>query len=138
MTPPGAPSPLSWLHPFLALLATAFLAHAATLGLRSRERGGAPLRAVHTRRAPLAAGLILAVFVSGLASTLWLRPDLAVADSIHFRIGLALVCVLGAGALLSRRVAVEPLARRLHPALGLLALLLAALQVFFGLRLLRL
>ncbi len=138
MTPPGAPSPLSWLHPFLALLATAFLAHTATLGLRSRERGGAPLRASHARRAPLAGGLMLVVFLAGLASALWLRPDLEVAGSIHFRIGLALTCVLGATALLSRRVAIQPLARRLHPALGLLALLLAALQVFFGLRLLRL
>ena len=48
---------------------------------------------------------------------------------------IAICAVLGGAALLSRRMATDPSARSAHPALGMLALLLSLLQVFFGLAL---
>ena len=52
------------------------------------------------------------------------------------RLALALVAVLLIAERLSRRIQTSPTARRVHPLLGMLALLIAALQVFFGLALL--
>ena len=50
--PTGAERLLAFVHPVCALAALAFLAWVASLGLRSRERGGAPLRPRHARRTP--------------------------------------------------------------------------------------
>ncbi len=86
----------------------------------------------------MAACSIFFSFVFGIASTLWLRPDLELAQSPHFKVGTALVVCLSLAALVSRKIPTLSSARLLHPALGLAALLLAALQIFFGLRLLRL
>ena len=57
---------------------------------------------------------------------------------MHFVIGSAVVVVLGAAAWLSRILPENDLARRIHPLLGMLAALLASLQVFLGLPLLTL
>lgn len=133
--PTGAERLLAFVHPVCALVALGLLAWAASLGLRSRERGGAPLRARHARLAPWAFGLTAFNFGLGLLSTWLWRADLALAEGWHFRIGAAICIVLAAAALLSRRIATSPGARRAHPALGMLALLLSLLQVFFGLAL---
>ena len=133
--PTGAERLLAFVHPVCALAALGLLAWAASLGLRSRERGGAPLRSRHARLAPWAFGLTAFNFVLGLASTWLWRADLELASGWHFRFGAAICVVLAAAALLSRRIATSPGARSAHPALGMLALLLSLLQVFFGLAL---
>lgn len=133
--PTGLERVLAFVHPVCALFALAFLGYVASLGLRSRERGGASLRPRHAGLAPWAYGATLLNFALGLLSTWLWRDDLELAAGLHFWIGLAICVVLGAAALLSRRIAVSPSARSAHPALGMLALLLAALQVFFGLAL---
>lgn len=133
--PTGAERLLAFVHPLCALAALAFLAWAASLGLRSRERGGAPLRPRHARLAPWAFAATAFNFVLGAGSTWLWRADLELAAGAHFWIGTAICVVLGAAALLSRSIATSPGARSAHPALGMLALLLSLLQVFFGLAL---
>ncbi|MFP6664406.1 MAG: DUF4079 family protein [Deltaproteobacteria bacterium] len=128
---------LAFLHPLIGLVALVLLFRAASLGLRSRERRGAPLRAQHAKAAPRALAATLLAFVMGLVSTILWRPDLELAGGWHFRIGAAIVLLLGAGALLSRHIHDSQRARRIHPLLGATALLLAAVQVFLGLPLLR-
>jgi hypothetical protein len=133
--PTGPERLLAFVHPVLGVAALVFLAWIGSLGLRSRERGGAALRPRHARLAPWAYAAIAGNFVLGLASTWLWRRDLELAAGAHFWIGAAICVVLGVAALLSRRLPGDATARRVHPALGMLALLLSALQVFFGLAL---
>lgn len=130
--PTGIPRLLAFLHPILALLSLAFLAYVASLGLRSRERSGRHLRARHARLAPWAYGWMLVNFGGGVLSTWILRPDLTLAATAHFRIGMIIVVLLGGTALLARAISGNDSARLLHPMLGLLALVLSGLQIFFG------
>ena len=133
--PTGSERLLAFTHPACGLLVLAFLGYVASLGLRGRERGGAALKPRHARLAPWAYGATLANFLFGLLSTWLWRGDLELAGGMHFWIGTAICVVLGLAALLSRRLPGDARARRVHPALGMLALLLSALQVFFGLAL---
>jgi hypothetical protein len=71
-------------------------------------------------------------FVGGAFSTWYLRPDLTLADNAHFRFGVVLLVLMGVTALLARAIGTNETARLLHPMLGLLALVLSGLQVFFG------
>ena len=127
---------LPFLHPLIALGTVAFLFHAATLGLRSRQRRGEAARPLHAARAPWALALVWVSALSGVAATWLWRRDLEVASGWHFWIGWIVVGVLSAGGLLSRRIHDDETARRIHPALGLVALLFAMLQIFFGMPLL--
>lgn len=130
--PTGVPRLLAFLHPISALLGLAFLAYVASMGLRSRDRSGRHLRARHARLAPWAYGWMAANFVGGVLSTRYLRPDLTLADNAHFRFGVILLVLMGVTALLARAIGTNETARLLHPMLGLLALVLSGLQVFFG------
>ncbi len=78
-------------------------------------------------------GLALASWAAGFVSTWLLRHDLELAQSPHFRIGVALVAALTGGALTSRWIN-HTLVRTIHPWFGAAAMLLAAAQVFFGLQ----
>lgn len=130
--PTGLPRLVAFVHPIVALIALGLLGYVASLGLRARERGGARLRPIHGRLAWWAYGLMAANFGLGVFSTWLLRPDLALAGGAHFRIGLVVLALLTAAAWSSRRLAGNEIARLLHPVLGLLAVVLTALQVFFG------
>lgn len=134
--PTGLPRAIAFLHPIIALASLAFMAYVASLGLRSRERAERHLRPRHARLAVYGYALMLANLGVGLLSTRYLRPDLTLAGSAHFRIALLIIGLLSVVALLSRWVATSDSARMLHPILGLIALLLAGLQVFFGMPLL--
>jgi hypothetical protein len=134
--PTGLARLVAFLHPVIALATLALMAWVASLGLRCRERGGAHLRRIHERIAPYAYGLVLLNFGFGCWSTVELRRDLELADGMHFRLGLAIALLFTAVAVLSRRISGSGYARFVHPALGLGALLLSALQVFFGMTLL--
>lgn len=134
--PTGVPRILAFLHPVIALAAIALLYHVATLGLRSRQRRGEDARPLHRRRAPFALAMVWLSAFTGVAATWLWRDDLELAGGWHFWIGLGVVAVLSTGALLSRRIPNDETARKVHPALGLLALLFAAVQIFFGMPLL--
>lgn len=134
--PTGLQRVLAFLHPVLALASAGLLLYVASLGLRSRERGQAGLRPRHARLAPLAYAAMLLNVAVGLVSVTLLRPDLELAGSVHFRLAVGIVACLTLAALLSRGIGASQLARTVHPLLGLAALLLAGLQIFFGMALL--
>jgi Protein of unknown function (DUF4079) len=134
--PQGLQRIAALLHPLAAVLAIAWLAFVASLGLRSRERGGAHLRPRHARLAPWALGAMVATAGFGALSTWLWRPDLDLASGWHFRVAVAVILLLATAATISRWIAADGRARHLHPLLGLLALLGALLQVFLGLGLL--
>lgn len=126
----------SYVHPVSAFAAVALLLWVGSLGLRSRERGGRALRPVHARFAPWAALAVWSSLLAGLASARWLRSDLDGSFTAHGWIGVGLSLLIAASRLSSRRLAGAPRLRTAHAAVGLAALLLASLQVFFGLPLL--
>jgi hypothetical protein len=120
----------------IAIASLALMAWVASLGLRCRERGGAHLRRVHQRVAPWAYGLMLFNFAFGWWSTEALRPDLEHSGDMHFRLGVAIAALFTVVAVSSKRIGRSDAIRLLHPALGLVGLLLSALQVFFGMTML--
>jgi hypothetical protein len=126
---------LPYVHPVTAGCVVALLGYVGSLGLRARSqpRQARQYLARHARLAPLMYILVLASWVGGFLSTWLLRHDLELATSVHFRIGVASVSVLSAGALTSRWIG-RPEMRAAHPWFGVAAILLAAAQVFFGLQ----
>jgi hypothetical protein len=130
------PRVIAFLHPLLALASILFLAWVASLGLRSRDRVDRHLRPRHARLARWAYGLMIGNFVAGVLTTWALRPDLSARGAMHLRLGLAIVLLMSGAALLSRWIGTNETARLLHPILGLLALVLSGLQLFFGMPLL--
>jgi uncharacterized membrane protein len=126
---------LAYLHPIFGALVVALLFYAGSLGLRARtDRRRAPeLLARHVRLTRIMYPLMLASWVSGLASTWLLRPDLQLWPTNHFHVGVALVVVLTAAWITSRWMHRDEI-RSVHPWFGAAAMLLAAAQVFFGLQ----
>jgi len=131
-----APPLLVYVHPVVGGLTLVLLGYVGSLGLRARNdrrHAGALLRR-HAKLAPIMYGLIVATWIAGFLSTWLLRPDLQLGASMHLRIGAALVLALSGGFVTSRWMA-RPESRAIHPWFGVLAMLLAAAQVFFGLQL---
>lgn len=128
-------SVLPYVHPVAAGVATVLLFYLGSLALRARNdrRRAGRLLAQHARLAWPVFWLVVLSWVGGLFSTWWLRRDLELGGSAHLRLGIALVAVLTASAVTSRRMTTSPW-RDIHPWLGVVALLLAAAQVFFGLQ----
>lgn len=126
---------LTYLHPVTGGLVVLWLVWVGSLGLRARTqpRRARTLLRQHARWAPWAYGATLIAWIGGVGTTWWLRPELELAGSIHFRLGLALVLLL-TGSTLTSRWQRQRWAREVHPWLGAAALLVAAAQVFFGLQ----
>ena len=132
-----AASVVPWFHPALGLAAVALLAHAARRGLEIRRRVRPSGRLSHPLLARRAWWFVAANWVLGLLTVHFFRPDLDLAASTHFQAGTAVLLLLSVAALVSRRIDVDPRMRRLHPAIGAAALLLAGVQVFLGLQMTR-
>jgi hypothetical protein len=128
---------IAYLHPIAGSLALLLLVYVASLGLRMRTRpreraGVGPLHARWGRRVLY---LVCAIWLSGLASTLWVRDDLEAGTSFHFRIGTAMALLLAGSGLSARAMENgNRRARAIHPWLGAAAALLAAAQAVTGLR----
>ena len=124
-----------WVHPVLGLVATVLAAHGASLALRGRRLGprGTVLLARHRALMPWVYGLVCVNFAAGAVSCwLWREEDLA--TSGHFSVGIVLVVLFSAAALLSRVLDRDPRARLIHPWIGAAALLAAGVQIFLGLQ----
>lgn len=126
---------LPYVHPVAGALIVALLGYVGSLGLRARNdrRHARQYLRRHARLGPAMYVLILLSWAGGVLSTWFLRHDLDLGASAHFRIGIAVVVALSAGFLTSRGMR-RPEIRALHPWLGAAAMLLAAAQVFFGLQ----
>jgi hypothetical protein len=127
-----------YLHPAAGLAATGLAAYQASLGLRSRRPrpDAAAARRRHAAIGPWLWALYALNWLGGLATVRWSRPDIEAAASGHFSLAGAIVGLLTAGALLSRRVPFDRRARAVHPVIGATALVLSGVQVFLGLQLL--
>jgi len=132
-------SVVPWLHPALGLATVVLAVRVAGLGLGARRHGarGARSRARHRAVTPWLYALVLANWVLGLATVVLVRSDLEPARSGHFLVGSVLVALFTLAALLSRRIPFDERARRAHPWVGGLALLLCGVQVFLGLQITR-
>jgi hypothetical protein len=128
----------AYVHPIVSLAAIAVAVWGASLGLRSRRaRPGATVaRARHAAIGPWLWAAFVLDWAIGLATVRWGRENVEEAATRHLVVGSAIVALLTAGAILSRRVPTDTRARAIHPLLGGAALLLCALQVFLGLQLL--
>jgi hypothetical protein len=128
---------VAYLHPIAGGLVLALLVYLGSLGLRSRGRSldRKSLLARHARTAPVVYALVLISWVGGALSCVFLRDDLGFAESLHFRIGTALVLLLTGNVLTARAMGSgNATARDLHPWLGAAAVLLAAAHAVTGLR----
>lgn len=128
---------MPYLHPILGAASLLLLVYVASLGFRMRtvRRGRAALGALHARLAPIAYVAVLASWLIGAGSTLWLRSDLSFASTLHFRTGLAMAALLTGSALTARSMRFgSSAAREIHPWLGAAAVLLAAAHAATGLR----
>ena len=127
-----------YIHPVFGALAAAALLWVGSQGFRARHRAryASAARALHRRYAPWMYGSVAAVAVVGTASVLLLREDLEVAGSRHFWLLWGVVALLSAGAWTSRSLPGDAMARRVHPWLGLGAMLGALVGVALGLGLL--
>lgn len=128
---------LSYIHPVLAALVLALLGYVASLAVRARndKRHRDVYLARHARLAPWMYAAVLASAAGGLTTTFLERPWSELATSGHFRVGVPLVLALTASMVSSRWID-RPAVRAVHPWFGVLAILLAAGQVFFGLQIL--
>jgi hypothetical protein len=130
---------VAWLHPALGLVAVATAARAASVG-RAARRGGpsaAAARAQHRWLGPATLGLMAFNWALGLGTVWLVRDDLEPLASRHAAVGAAIVALLVGSAITSRRIPTDPRARRVHPWLGATALVVAGVQVFLGLQLVR-
>jgi hypothetical protein len=126
---------LPYVHPLAAGVAVVLLGYVGSLGLRARSdrRHAGEHLARHARLAPVMYALLLVTWLGGVLSTWLLRPDLELAASVHFRCGVTIVLALSAGAVTSRWMR-QRVVRAAHPWFGGAAILLAAVQIFFGLQ----
>lgn len=129
---------LAYVHPALGLLAIGLMFWLGLAGLRARHRRPyAPkMRSLHRRYAPWILALVAATGSIGMATVAGLRDDLVLAEGWHFRLGVATMVLMGALWLLSLGLPRHKAAKVLHPAVGLVALAIAAATFAFGIDLL--
>lgn len=125
----------SYIHPLLSAVVLALFAYVASLGVRARNdrRRRELYLARHARVAPWMYAAFVASWFGGVLSTWLTRPDAALANSWHFRLGVAMVALLG-GSFVSSRWMDRERVRALHPWFGAAAMLVSAGQIFFGLQ----
>lgn len=123
-----------YIHPILAGATVALMLWVGLAGLRSRHPRSYAIteRRRHARFAPWALRGMVVALITGLASTLWLRPDLALTESVHLPVGLGAVLAGSVAAWLSRDLYTSDIKRRLHPFVAGLALVLALVQLALG------
>lgn len=128
-----------WGHPLVGVIAVALVLRAASHAMRLRRGGvgAAAARGRHRALAPRALAAVALAWLTGLAGVWAFHHEIEPAASGHFRAGSAVVALLALNAVLSRRLRGDPVARAVHPWVGAAAVLLAGLQVFLGLQLLR-
>ena len=126
---------MAWLHPVLGGLAVLALLGVGMMGLRARHRMPyAPgARRSHRRFATPVFVAVLAAGLTGLGSVLFVRDDLDPAASWHFRVCVPVVLLMTVGWWTSRRLPQDAGARRLHPVIGLVAMLGGLVGGFLGL-----
>lgn len=129
---------MALLHPVLGALTIAFSVWIMARGLTARQGGKSATRArrFHKRWAPWAFVAMVLSGLTGMASTVWLRPDLELGETRHLVVGWTAIGLMGAGGLLTRAFTRNPSLRSIHPWIGIAAVVLALVQGVLGIELL--
>jgi hypothetical protein len=129
---------MAFVHPAIGALTILFSAWIMTRGLVARQgvKESTKARRFHKKWAPWAfAGMVLSG-ITGLLSTLLLRPDLTLGETWHLVLGLTSIGLMGAAGLLTRSFTRDPRLRTVHPWIGVAAVVVAAVQGIVGIELL--
>ena len=126
---------LVYLHPVFSLFILGLMIYLGMIGLTARRqpRKVAALLARHRSLGPLVFWGVVLSWLGGLFSTWYWRPQMEAAASTHFRVGTILLLALIVGFISAQRMN-DRRVRQIHPWFGAAAMLLAAVQVFFGLQ----
>ena len=129
---------MAFLHPILGaftLLAAVWL---MSRGLVVRQGGKAatPARRTHKRMAWWVLAAMWASLLTGITTTLLLRPDLSVGETWHLALGLSVVALFTAGGLLTRAFTRDPRLRAIHPWIGITAVAIGVAHAIAGIELL--
>lgn len=129
---------MAFVHPALGTLTVLFSIWILSRGLTARQGGkhAHAARRQHKRWAWWALGGMVASLVSGVASTLLLRPDLTLGETWHTALGVAVVSAMGLAALLTRYFTRDPRLRSVHPWIGIAAVIGGIAQAIVGIELL--
>ncbi len=125
---------MTYAHPILGALVVALVLVAGLQGLRSRHAApyATAARRWHVRFAPAVWVLCGVALVAGVLSTALLRDDLAPGRSAHLSAGASLFALLTAARFVSRRVSGSRRARRIHPWIGVAAMVAAVVTAILG------
>lgn len=127
-----------WIHPVLGALAIAGTVWLMSRGLVARQgsKASAAARRAHKRWSWWVLGVMALAVVTGIASTLLVRPDLELGDTLHLWVGLGSLGLMALGALLTRAFTRSPALRSWHLVVGLLTVLMVLWQGVLGIELL--
>jgi cytochrome bd-type quinol oxidase subunit 2 len=129
---------MEFVHPALGAAVILYSVWIMSRGLAARQggKGAHQARRTHKKWAWYALwGMVLAA-LTGIGSTLWLRPDLELGETWHLAIGLVCVGLMGLAALLTRYFTHNAQLRQVHPWIGIAAVVLGIAQAIVGIELL--
>ena len=129
---------MAFVHPVLGTVAILISVYLMSRGLVARQgtKASTKARRTHKRWAWWSFGAMVLALVTGLGSTVFLRDDLELGDTLHLEIGIGVVAVMGVGGLLTRYFTRSPRLRWWHPWIGVVAVIGAIVQGIFGIELL--
>jgi hypothetical protein len=128
----------AFVHPVIGAVTIVFSIWVMSRGLVARQgrKQSTAARRFHKRWAPWALGGMVASGVTGLGSTVLLRPDLTVGETLHLEVGLLGIGLMGVAGLLTRSFSRDPRVRTVHPWIGVASVIAAVVQGLLGIELL--
>jgi uncharacterized membrane protein len=129
---------MAFVHPLigtLTILATLWIMSRG-LTARSGTKHATAARRLHKRWAPWVLAAMVLSGVTGVASTLTIRPDLHLGQTWHLAVGWVAIGLMAAAGLLTRAFTRDPRLRSVHPWIGVASAVLALLQGILGIELL--
>ena len=129
---------MAFIHPILGTLAILLGVFIMSRGLVAQRKTKAATKArrSHKRWAWYALYAMVIAWVTGFASTVWLRDDIELGDTWHLAVGIAVVVLMALGGLLTRYFTKRQELRSIHPWIGIAAVAGAILQGVLGIILL--
>ena len=129
---------MAFLHPVLGTIAILLSVFIMSRGLVAQQgtKASTKARRTHKRWAWYALGAMVVAWLSGFASTVWLRDDLELGETWHLAVGVAVVALMGLGGLLTRYFTRNSTLRRIHPWVGIAAVVGSIVQALVGIELL--
>ena len=129
---------MAFFHPILGAITLLAAVWLMSRGLVVRQGGKAatPARRTHKRWAWWVLGLMWASLITGLSTTLLLRPDLELGETWHTALGITVVLLFTLGGLLTRAFTRDPRLRAIHPWIGVAAVAIGVAHAIAGIELL--